>query len=155
MNHSLSSLISAYKKEDSGNHVYKTTCLWLKIRYRYLQKVTINNIFSLFEIILSGESSVLSPILLNIFLPHLFLWLKISDSHNFADDNTIAGTCNDLTGLCQTLEKKSESTIDWFKNNSMISNIDKFKAIVLSKDATDVTHKLTIYDNEIETTKLY
>ena len=83
---------------------------------------------------------------MNIFLTHLFLWLKISDSHNFADDNTIAGTCN---------ESKSESTIDWFKNNSMISNIDKFKAIVLSKDATDVTHKLTIYDNEIETTKLY
>ena len=148
--------MSAYKKEDSGNHVYKTTCLWLKIRYRYLQKVTINNIFSLFEIILSGESSVLSPILLNIFLTHLFLWLKISDSHNFADDNTIAVTCNDLTGLYQKLEKKkSESTIDWFKNKSMISNLDKFKTIVLSKDATDVTHKLAIYDNEIETTKLY
>ena len=148
--------MSAYKKEDSGNHVYKTTCLWLKIRYSYLQKVTINNISSLFEIILSGESSVLSRILLNIFLTHLFLWLKISDSHNFADDNTIAVTCNDLTGLYQKLEKKkSESTIDWFKNKSMISNLDKFKTIVLSKDATDVTHKLAIYDNEIETTKLY
>ena len=101
--------MSAYKKEDNGNHVYKTICLWLKIRYSYLQKVTINNISSHFEIILSGESSVLSRILLNIFLTHLILWLKISDSHNFADDNTIAATCNDLTGLCQTLEKENQN----------------------------------------------
>ena len=57
--------------------------------------------------------------------------------------------------LPEAWKKKSESTIDWFKNKSMISNLDKFKTIVLSKDATDVTHKLAIYDNEIETTKLY
>ena len=50
-------------------------------------------------------------------------------------------------------EKQSESAIERFKNNSMIANTDKFQAIILSKDATDVTHKLRIYDNEIETTK--
>ena len=35
----------------------------------------------------------------------------------------------------------------------MIANPDRFQAIILSKNATDVTHKLRIYDNEIETTK--
>ena len=42
---------------------------------------------------------------------------------------------------CQALEKESESFIDCFQNNSMIANPDKFPAIILSKDAPDVTHK--------------
>ena len=35
----------------------------------------------------------------------------------------------------------------------MIANLDKFQAITMCKDDTDVTHKLAIYNNEIETTK--
>ena len=40
------------------------------------------------------------------------------------------------------LEKESESAKDWFKNNCMIANPDKFQAIIMSKDASNVTHKL-------------
>ena len=36
----------------------------------------------------------------------------------------------------------------------MIANPDKFQAIILSKNTTDVTHRFRIYDNEMETTKL-
>ena len=35
----------------------------------------------------------------------------------------------------------------------MIASPDRLQAIILSKDATDVTHKLRIYDNEIKATK--
>ena len=35
----------------------------------------------------------------------------------------------------------------------MIANPETFQGIILSKNATDVTHKLKIYDNEMETTK--
>ena len=35
----------------------------------------------------------------------------------------------------------------------MSANPEKFQVITLSKDATDVPHKLRIYDNEVETTK--
>ena len=89
----------------------------------------------------------------NIFHNDLFLWLKNSDLHNFADDNTISGTFNNLTSLCQTLEKESELATEWFKNKSMIANPDKFQALIMSKNATDVTPKLRIYDNPIENTK--
>ena len=51
------------------------------------------------------------------------------------------------------LEKEPESAIDWFKNNSMIANPDKFQAVILSKNAIDVTHKLRINNNKIETSK--
>ena len=59
---------------------------------------------------------------------------------------------NNLKSPCQTLEKESESAIDWFINNSMITNPDQHQVIILSKDAL-VAHKLRIYDEEIETTK--
>ena len=86
--------------------------------------------------------------------PDPYLWLKISDLLNFAFDNTIVVTCNNWTSLSQTLEKESESAIGWLENSSMIANPDKFQAIILSKSATDVTHRFRIYDNEMETTKL-
>ena len=38
------------------------------------------------------------------------------------------------------------------KYEVMIANLDKFQARILNKNATDVTHKLRIYNNEIETT---
>ena len=33
----------------------------------------------------------------------------------------------------------------------MIPHPDKFQGTIFSKDATDITHKLRIYDNEIDT----
>ena len=85
--------------------------------------------------ILSGVSqgSMLSPILFNIFLNDLFLCIKRSDLHTFADDNTITATCNTLTGLLKTLEQESESAVSWFKQSKMIVNANKFQAIILNK----------------------
>ena len=70
--------------------------LYLKDRK---QNIRINNIFSAFQNILSGvpQGSILGPIVFNIFLNDLFLCIKKSYLHNFADDNTITDTCYTLT----------------------------------------------------------
>ena len=119
------------------------------------QNVTINNIFSAFQNILSGvpQGSILGPILFNIFLNDLFLCINKSDLHNFADDNTITATCNTLTGLLKTLEQESESAVGWFKQNEMILNEGKFQAIILNKKESEAKYKLTIDKNDIESTK--
>ena len=72
-------------------------------------------------------------------------------TYNFADDNIIAVTCNNMVSCCQILEEESELAIDWYKNNSMVANTDKFQAIILSKDASGNMHKLRMYNSQMET----
>ena len=84
------------------------------------QNFRISNIFSALQNILLGvpQGFILGPILFNIqfsILNDLFLYIKKSDLHNFAEDNTITATCNSLTGLLKTLEQESKSTVSWFK----------------------------------------
>ena len=119
------------------------------------QNVRINNIFSAFQNILSGvpQSSILGPILFNIFLNDLFLYIKKSDLHSFADDNNTTATCNTLTEVLKTLEQESESAVGWFRQNEMIVNAEMFQAIILNKKESEAKYKLTIDNNDIESTK--
>ena len=72
---------------------------------------------------------------------------------NFADDNPITVTFNTLTELLKTLEQKSESAVSWLKQNELIVNADKFQAIILNKKESEAKYKLTIGNNDIESTK--
>ena len=64
--------------------------------YSYLksrkQCVSVNNINSTFEEILSGvpEGSIVGPILSNIFFNDFFYFTLVASAHNFADDNTLS-----------------------------------------------------------------
>ena len=79
----------------------------------------INNIHSVFKIILSGVSqgSILGPLFFNIFINDLYLWISKTDLLNFADDNTISASENTREKLNSTLEQDSQAVIDWFKIN--------------------------------------
>ena len=106
----------------------------------------INNISSFFRTILSGQpqGSILGPILLNILINDLLLCLTKSDLHNFSHDNTVAVTWKNLNDfLLHTLEKESESEVDWFRNNNMIANPGKFQAVIMNKRRKNqIIHKL-------------
>ena len=83
----------------------------------------------------------------------MFLCIKKSDLHNFADDNTITATCNTLTGFLKTLEQESEPALSWFKQNEMIVNVANFQAIILNKKESETKYKLTMDNNDIDSTK--
>lgn len=70
----------------------------------------------MFEILLSGmpQGSTLGPILFNIFLNNLFLWLTKPNIPKFVDDNKINLTSRYLEKLLRTLEDESNSAFNWF-----------------------------------------
>ena len=83
------------------------------------------------------QDSISSQNLFNIFLNVLFLCIKKLDLDNFVNDNTITATCNTLAELLKTLKQETQSAVSWFKQNQMIVNADKLKAMILNKKESE------------------
>ena len=62
-----------------------------------------------------------------------YIFLLGSDLHNFADNNTVTAVAEAIQDLINILEVKASNIIEWMKDNDMITNPNKFKAIVLTK----------------------
>ena len=140
-------------------HAYGFSKNSLVLFYSYLkrrkQNTRINNRHSIFQILLSGvpQGSVLGPALLNIFINELLLWISNSELLNFAYDNTISAAENTIEETIKTLEKESQSAIDWFVSNEMIVNSDKFQATVVKrttkmKDSYSLNIKQKVINSE-------
>ena len=48
------------------------------------------------------------------------------EPNNFAENNTISTASKNMANLIHTLEKESETAVEWFNQNKMIVNPDKF-----------------------------
>ena len=108
--------------------VYDVDESFLCYIYSYIlnwkQCVWINNIDSDFQNVVSGvpQGSI------------------VTNSHKSADDNTLTAFANNIQNLIHLLESESRVTIKWFKDNKMIVNPGKFKAIILDKKKNNYTH---------------
>ena len=107
------------------------------------QSVKINNCYSIFQLILSGilQWPILGPILFNIFINDLILFIKQANLHNYADDNTITYFSKSLSNLKTTLENESAEAINWSKQNNMLLNPNKIKALFLPRKK-DLIHQI-------------
>ena len=83
------------------------------------QRVRLNNTYSEWIDILFGvpQGSILGPLLFNIILCDLFLFLHDITVGNYADDNTPYCTGLKISDVLIKLENAAETLLQWFKDN--------------------------------------
>ena len=72
------------------------------------------------------QGSVLGPLLFNIYLNDLFYIAESTNVRNFVDDTTFYPCDRDVNSLINRLEHNSYLAIEWFENNSMKLNQEKY-----------------------------
>ena len=137
-------------------HAYRLDSKSLKLLSNYLsnrkQRVRIGNVYSSWHDILAGvpQGSILGPLLFNIFLSDLFLFLNDVDIANYADDNTPYSCQKECKIVTNSLENSSVKLLTWFTINRMKANPDKYHFLLTGKN--ELT--LNINQFQIKSSKL-
>ena len=102
------------------------------------QRCKIGDRFSEFLKIICGvpQGSILGPLLFNIFLNDLFLFIEKCELCNYADDNTLYAYHKEAEIVLQCLERDFSKMSEWFKQNSMILNPKKCHFMMIG-DSTE------------------
>ena len=80
------------------------------------------------------QGSILGPLLFNIFLCDFFLIMKETSFASYADDNSLYVTPESLDDVIKSLEEGSIKLFQWFSDNQMKANHDKFHVLVSGKN---------------------
>ena len=81
----------------------------------------------------------MGPILFNIYINDLFLFINRPTLHNYADDNTLAYFSETLSNLIEVLEEEAGAALTWLKQNQMIANPENFHALLIRRDQTNTS----------------
>ena len=117
----------------------------LRLIHSYLnerkQRVKINGSFSTWRETTIGvpQGSVLGPLLFNIYLNDLFMFVKDAEICNYADDTTIYACDSNVESVVKTLESDALKIASWFPNNCMKLNEDKCHLMVFGDKSNEIS----------------
>ena len=103
-----------------------------------IQRYKIENHFSNWCEITTGvlQSSILGPLLFNIFIDDIFLLVESSNICNYADDNTLFAFGKTFDQVNRKLLKDFLILDEWFFNNFLVLNSDKCHFMTLGTPNT-------------------
>ena len=99
------------------------------------QRTKTNSSYSNWYDIVSGtpQGSILVPLLFNLFINDLFLFIERTKICDFADDKTIYSCQNDLKTILEELRYDIVTLLRWLQENSMKVNPKKCQFMILGK----------------------
>ena len=109
---------------------------YLSSRY---QRVKLGQTFSTWMGVSAGvpQGSLLGPLLFNIFMNDLVFAIKNCRLINYADDSKLYLSHQDPLVVQDGINQDLANTIQWFQQNGMIANPEKYQAVVLGNTAHD------------------
>ena len=115
---------------------YTSLCLIRNYLTGRKQRVRVNANYSAWSEIIYGvpQGSIIGPVLFNIYLSDLFLFITDTDIANYADDNSPYACKNDIDSVIFKLENDSRILIEWVSNNALKANPDKFHLLLNSEN---------------------
>ena len=128
-------------------HAYGFSLAALRLVHSYLsnrkQKTKISESYSSSEEILFGvpQGSIFGPLLFNIFICDLFIVIDYINIANYADDNTPFVSGDTPLNVITSLENATEKLFEWFTNNLMKANHDKFHLLMSTFTPISITVK--------------
>ena len=111
----------------------------MNLTHNYLsnhkQRTKINSSYIDWYDIVRGvpQGSILGPLLFNVFINDLFLFIERTSICNFSDDNTIYSCQNDLEPILEDLRYDMVTLLRWFKESSMKVNPKECQFMILGK----------------------
>ena len=63
------------------------------------------------------EGSILGPLLFNVLINDIFMFIEKTEVCNFADDNTIYDCGEDLSNILENLKHDLKKLLKWFRIN--------------------------------------
>ena len=117
--------------------------------------VKIGSVFSSYLEILRGvpQSSILGPILFNIFRNDLIFFIQETEACNFADGNTIYSCSLNYKEAVHKLSNDTCIILNWFKVNIMIANPGKFQIMFLGSKIDNSKVTFAIENKQIKCKK--
>ena len=111
------------------------------------QRIKVKSSYSSYRDIKHGvpQGSILGPLLFNIFINDIFLFVKDTKITNYADDNTPYAIEKNMERLLETLQKDADILLEWFKINEMKPNTDKSHLFIVNSEGD----KIKIGNDEI------
>ena len=98
------------------------------------------------------RTSRVGPTLFNCFFNDFFYFIDKASVHNFADDNSLIASQQNIKNLKFILESECKKAISWFQSNKMIVNPGKSQGIIINKKKeNDTAEYISINQKNIKT----